>query len=86
MNDLKLDLKNMGVKMKTTRTVVEHKVYLSWGKPRPSCSVRVLNKEKKENIICGRHVASMWRITTSQKLREVIKDLDFVVDNKNIRF
>jgi hypothetical protein len=78
MNDVKLDLRNLGVKMKTTRIVIEQK-----GEPRPSCSVVVLNKKKKENIICGRHVASMWRITTNQKLREMIKDLDIVADNKN---
>jgi hypothetical protein len=42
----------------------------------------VLKKEKKENIICGRHVASMWRITTNQKLREVIKVLDIVAENE----
>jgi len=36
MNDVKLDLRNLGVKMKTTRIVVEQKGYLSCGKPRPS--------------------------------------------------
>ena len=83
MNDVKLDLRNLAVKMKTTRIVVEQKRYLSRRKPRPSCSVIILNKKKKENIICGRHVTSMWGIKTDQKLREMIKDLDIVADNKN---
>jgi len=60
------------VKLKTTRIVVELRGYLSWGKPGSSSSVIVLNKKKKENIICWRQVASIWRITINQKLREMI--------------
>jgi hypothetical protein len=45
----------------------------------------VLKKKKKENIICGRYVASMWRITTNQKLRELVKVLDIVAENEKER-
>jgi hypothetical protein len=58
MNDVKLDL-NLGVKCRPQEMWIEQKEYLSRGKPRPSYSVIVLNKKKKEDIICGRHVASM---------------------------